>query len=111
MEYIVVNGYPSASQIETALDEDVPEVDWNEPPSLEPGDSADPGGEGEGEGAGGALPDTYAGPWGGGPAPADGAGVASPYGGCSASVAAVSGQASSLFLAVLLTLGFLRRRA
>jgi MYXO-CTERM domain-containing protein len=119
MTYVVVNGYPSPSQIEAALDEPVPEVAWDAPPPLDPEDSAAPGDvvDGEstgGEGVDGAGPsapaETYAGPWGGGPAPADGAGVASPYGGCAASVAPTGDVPSGLWLALVGVLGFVRRR-
>ena len=114
MSYIVVNGHPSAGQIEDALDEPVPDVDWDAPPDLEPEDSAAPGDVVDGESSGGAGPsapaETYAGPWGGGPAPADGAGVASPYGGCAASVAPAGDVSSGLWLALVGVFGFVRRR-
>jgi hypothetical protein len=114
MTYIVVNGHPSDGQIEDALDEPVPEVEWDEPPPLEPGDSAEPGdvdGEGgEGEGASPEAVETYAGPWGGGPAPSDAAGVASPYGGCAASIAPSGVGAAGLWLAFLGLFGLVARR-
>ena len=113
MTYVVVNGNPSASQIENALDEPVPEVEWDAPPPLNPEDSAEPGdvgGEGEeGEGSSGPT-ETFAGPWGGGPAPADNAGIASPYGGCAANQAQGSSAAAGLWLAFLGLLGLGRRR-
>lgn len=114
MSYIVVNGYASAGQIEDALDEPVPEVDWDVPPPLDPEDSAEPGDVVDGESTGGegqsAPAETFAGPWGGGPAPADGAGVASPYGGCAATVAPAGQTSSGLWLALVGLLGFVRRR-
>lgn len=115
MTYIVVNGYASPGQIEEALAEPVPEVEWDMPPALEPGDSADPGdvdGGEDGESASAAPTDTYAGPWGGGPAPADGAGVASPYGGCAASLVSSETRMEGVFgLLTLLGLLGVRRRS
>ena len=112
MTYVVVNGYASPSQIEAALDEPVPEVEWDMPPPLEPGDSAEPGDveDSEQEGSSEGTSETYAGPWGGGPAPADAAGVASPYGGCSADVAQAPEGAAGFGLALLGLFGLWRRR-
>ena len=112
MTYVVVNGYPSASDIEQALDEPVPDVEWDAPPALNPEDSAEPGdvdGEDGGEGETSSA-DSFAGPWGGGPAPADNAGVASPYGGCAANQASGASTGAGLWLAFLGLLGLARRR-
>jgi MYXO-CTERM domain-containing protein len=115
MTYIIVNGHASSGDIETALDEPVPDVEWDEPPALDPEDSAEPGDvvDGEstaGDGASSGPTETFAGPWGGGPAPSDGAGVASPYGGCAASVASGGGGVAAFWLACLGLFGLVRRR-
>ena len=115
MEYLVlnVNGGINPADIEEALDEEWPDVPWNEPPPLEPGDSADPvegGGDGEGDVEGGGDVSFEAGPFGGGAAPADGAGVASPYGGCAASLVDSGSAPSPVWLALLLGAGLLGRR-
>ena len=114
MEYVIADGYATESDIETALEEAVPDVDWNEPPTLNPGDSAEPGdGEDEDEDSTETEGDTLAvepGPFGGGAAPADAAGVASPYGGCSASIADEALAPSLGWLALLLGAGLVGRR-
>ena len=109
MELLIVDGSVSASDIEDALAAPVPDVEWDQPPALEGGDDDAQGTDEDpdDEGTADAEP-AEAGPFGGGEAPSSGGWVASPFGGCGASVAGQALPASWLLL--LPALGLLRRR-
>lgn len=100
MELLIVDGWPSEAQIDAALDEPIPEVDWDVPPELDSAGSIDQDGE---------SPATQSSPFGGGEAGLDDNGFISPYGGssCTASVAPGS---SWLACALVGLIGILRRR-
>ena len=96
MTYIVVNGYANPGQIEEAL-EPVPEVEWDMPPALEPGDSADPGDvdggeDGESASAAPTMPTAR-----GAVALGGRCGRVSPYGGCAASLVSSETRMEGVF--------------
>ena len=87
----ILDGYVSPEAIQEALDEPIPEVPWNEPPSADDLEELD-------------LPVEESG------SPLDGSSYESPFGGCAASYAGgvSSGWAAMLGLTALL--GMIRRR-
>ena len=92
----ILDGYPSAGDIETALGEPMPEVEWDAPPSLDDWE------EYEAEHGSPALPtEASADPFMGG--------EATPFGGCSANLASSQGSGAGL-LALLGGMLMWRRR-
>ncbi len=101
MEVLILDGSVSGAQISSALDEPIPEVEWDIPPEL---DSADGIGGGDGE-----SPASQSSPFGGGDAGLDDNGFISPYGGGSCQASMAPGG-SWLALALVALLGLVRRR-
>jgi|GEM_PF-1946385 len=98
----ILDGYPSEADIQEALDEPVPEVEWNAPPSLD--EPVPEGQEAEGSTDTAAEPILAEGPYGGG------AYSGPPMGGCAATLAASSAHGIASLLIGLFSLGGLAAR-
>jgi MYXO-CTERM domain-containing protein len=103
MELLIVDGWPSEGQIDAALEEEIPEVAWDEPPDL-------------GEGGGGPVDDGnnpeigQSSPFGGGQAGLDDNGFVGPFGGSSCTASMAPRPAGWLGLLLIGLVGLLRRR-
>lgn len=99
----ILDGYPSEADIQEALDEPVPTVEWNAPPSLE--EPIPEGQEAEGSTDTATTEPVLAeGPYGGG------AYSGPPMGGCAATLAASSAHGIASLLIGLFSLGGLAAR-
>ncbi len=111
MELLVVDGSVTGSTIQSALDDPVPDVEWDMPPDLDDPDGTAAPADDAVDGEGVETEAAAGGPFGGGDATQDAnGGFSPPYGG-SACSAVGSGSASPWSLLGLLGfLGLARRR-
>lgn len=86
----ILDGFVSPAAIQEALDEPIPEVPWDEPPSADEVEEVE-------------IPDELSGN------PLDGSAAETPFGGCSASVAGGSSTGWAAMLGLVGLLGIIRR--
>lgn len=102
MELLILDGSVSGAQISNALDEPIPEVEWEIPPELDSAGAI--GDDGDGESTAGESS-----PFGGGDAGLDDNGFISPYGGSSCTASVAPGGSGLAFALVGLVAIFRRR--